>query len=127
MRLSVSLDVPSLQAGIDFYAAAFGFAVTARPLPSLAVIVSGQARILLMEKPAGSKPFPGAEETRRYTRHWTPVHLDFHVPDAAKARADAEAAGATCEAWHEIPGRPRAAFMSDPFGHGFCLIEEKAQ
>lgn len=126
MRLSVSLDVPALQAGIDFYAA-LGFTVASRPLPVLAFLTVGEARLLLIEKPEGSAPFPGAGETRRYTRHWTPVHLDFHVPDAAKARADAEAAGATCEAWHDSPGRPRAAFMSDPFGHGFCLIEEKAR
>ena len=124
MRLSVSVDVPSLQAGIDFYAA-LGFRVASRPMPVLAFLTAGEARLLLIEKAEGSAPFPGAGQGRTYARHWTPVHLDFHVADAAAARAAAEAAGARCEAWHDIPGRPRAAFMSDPFGHGFCLIEEK--
>ena len=127
MRLSVSLDVPSLERGTDFYGRAFGFAVIARPLPMLAGIEAGEARILLIEKAEGSAPYPGATETRRYERHWTPVHLDFHVPDAAAARDRAEAAGARCEAWHDNPGHPRAAFMADPFGHGFCLIEDRVR
>ena len=33
MRISVSLDVPSLQAGLDFYARALGFAEVSRPMP----------------------------------------------------------------------------------------------
>jgi hypothetical protein len=24
-----------------------------------------------------------------------------------------------------VPGYPQAAFMADPFGHGFCLIESR--
>jgi catechol 2,3-dioxygenase-like lactoylglutathione lyase family enzyme len=122
MRISVSLDVPSLAAGLDFYGKALGFAEVSRPMPTMANIASGEARILLIEKPEGSFPFPGAPEPRGYARHWTPVHLDFHVADAKAARESAEAAGATCEAWWDIPGRPRVAFMADPFGHGFCLI-----
>jgi hypothetical protein len=37
---------------------------------------------------------PGSDDIRRYDRHWTPVHIDFHVDDfeavlarALKARA----------------------------------------
>lgn len=123
MRMSVSLDVPSLEAGLAFYGRTFGFQEISRPLPVLASIALGEARILLVEKPEGSFPFPDAKDPRSYRRHWTPVHLDFHVEDARAVRARAEAAGATCEAWHERPGRPPVAFMADPFGHGFCLIQ----
>ena len=124
MRISVSLDVPSLQAGLDFYGAALGFTEVSRPLPVLAFIEAGEARILLIEKPEGSLPFKGAQTSRHYQRHWTPIHLDFSVPDAEAARDRAVAAGGTCEAWWDIKGRPRTAFMADPFGHGFCLIED---
>jgi catechol 2,3-dioxygenase-like lactoylglutathione lyase family enzyme len=124
MRISVSLDVPSLAAGLEFYGRALGFVEQSRPMPVLAFITAGEAHILLIEKPEGSFPFKGATVTRQYKRHWTPIHLDFSVPDAKAAKEAAEAAGALCEAWYDIPGRPRTAFMADPFGHGFCLIEE---
>ena len=64
---------------------------------------------------------PGS--ARHYSRHWTPVHLDFVVPDIHAACARAQAAGATPEgplrshAWGHI------AVFADPFGHGFCLIQ----
>ena len=121
MRLGVTIDVPELEAGIAFYAA-LGFMPGDRPLPIMCSMAAGEARILLMEKPAGSRPFPDAGVTRDYARHWTPVHIDLHVADVAAVRDAALAAGATLEAWHEVPGRPSAAFMADPFGHGFCLI-----
>ena len=124
MRVSVSLDCPSLDAGIAFYGAVFGFEVTARPYPGLAALASGDQRLLLVERADGSAPFPDAQVTRAYVRHWTPVHLDFHVTDAEAVRDRALAAGAKLEAWHERPSRPPVGFMSDPFGHGFCLIGE---
>ena len=123
MRIGVTIDVPDLDRGVAFYGGAFGLAETSRPLPSLAVLSGeGGATLLLFEKPAGSLPFPGAEAPRDYGRHWTPVHVDFHVPDPEATRDRALALGATLEAWHERPGRPGAAFMADPFGHGFCVI-----
>ena len=64
----------------------------------------------------------GAKLVRDYRRHWTPVHLDFVVEELEAAVARAVAAGAKLEreiehhAWGSIAG------LSDPFGHGVCLL-----
>lgn len=125
MSYSATIDVPDLEAGAAFYAA-LGWAERARPLPVMAVLEQGGQSLLLMQKPAGSQPTPDPAIRRDYARHWTPVHLDFHVADYEAALAAVLAAGATCEQRHDgMPGRPRVAFLSDPFGNGFCLIEER--
>jgi uncharacterized glyoxalase superfamily protein PhnB len=121
----VSIDVPSLADGIRFYSEAFGFVKASEPVPGIVVLRSGAAEILLLEKAAGSKPSIGARDTRRYERHWTPVHLDIHVDDFKAALAKAIAAGATREQLFENAEHGSVAFCSDPFGHGFCLIERK--
>ena len=124
MRIAVSLDCPSLEEGIAFYGAVFGFEVTARPYTGLAALKSGDQSLLLIERAEGSAPYSGATATRSYARHWTPIHLDYHVKEVEAVRDRALEAGAKLEAWHEPPNRPPVAFMSDPFGHGFCLIGE---
>jgi uncharacterized glyoxalase superfamily protein PhnB len=127
ISVSVSVDVPSLADGIRFYSAAFGFAKVAEPIPGIVVLRNGNAEILLLEKKAGSKPSINTRDTRRYERHWTPVHLDIHVDDFKAALAKAVAAGATREQLFENAEHGSVAFCSDPFGHGFCLIERKRQ
>lgn len=120
--ISVSIDVPDLDEGERFYAAAFGFTRTAAPAPGVLVMKAGSASLCLLHKPAGSKPSPHTTDTRRYERHWTPVHLDIHVEDFHAALARALAAGAKQEQLFEHGEHGAAAFCSDPFGHGFCLI-----
>lgn len=126
MRLSISVDVPDIDQGVAFYRDVFGFVEISRPLPTMANIRADEAALLLLEKPGGSLPFPGAAQSRDYTPHWTPVHLDFHVKDVEAVRDRAVAAGAHLETWWEVPGRPKAGFFRDPFGHGFCLIGERS-
>jgi predicted enzyme related to lactoylglutathione lyase len=125
VTLSASIDVPSLDDGVRFYAAAFGFAEVARPYPGVAVLSAGETSLCLLERAAGSTPAPGADDTRRYQRHWTPVHLDFHVDDLAAAVDRAVAAGALVEQRFDHPEHGGAAFCSDPFGHGFCLLAKR--
>ena len=125
ISLSVSIDVPSLAHGVRFYSEAFGFAKVSEPVPGIVVIRNGDAELLLLEKEAGSKPSLNTRDTRRYERHWTPVHLDIHVDDFKAALAQAIKAGATREQLFENTEHGSVAFCSDPFGHGFCLIETK--
>ena len=125
ISISLSVDVPSLEAGLRFYGEAFGFVKTSEPYPGVAAIRADSATILLLAKSAGSAPFPQANEKRRYERHWTPVHMDFHVDNFNESLARALGAGATQEQLFENRGRPSVAFCSDPFGHGFCLIERR--
>ena len=122
MKVAVSLDVPSLEEGLKCFAEAFGFVEVARPHPAYAVLASGDTKLGLLAKPAGSSPAPGSADVRRYERHWTPVHLDFHVEDFDATLEKAVAAGARSEQVHRMPGYPPVAFCSDPFGHGFCII-----
>ncbi|HWA89214.1 MAG TPA: VOC family protein [Rhizomicrobium sp.] len=123
MKYAVSIDVPNLDEGLKFYRDELGLAEAARPIATYVVLSCGDATIGIMEKPAGSKPAPGSDDVRRYARHWTPVHIDFHVDDFEGFLAKAVAAGAVCE--QKYPGgngRPSVAFCSDPFGNGFCIL-----
>lgn len=122
MKYSVSIDVPRMDEGLRFYRDGLGLAEIARPVPSYAVLKCGDAQIGLFEKAAGSKPAKGSDDVRRYERHWTPVHIDFHVDDFQDFLAKAINAGAICEQKFEIAGRPPIAFCSDPFGNGFCVV-----
>ena len=127
ISVSIGIDVPSLQEGVRFYSAAFGFARIAEPVPGVAVLRAGDAEICLLEKAPGSTPSLLTKETRHYGRHWTPVHLDLHVDDLKAALARAVEAGARQEQLFENAEHGSAAFCSDPFGHGFCLIERRSR
>ena len=124
ISVSVSVDVPNLADGVRFYASAFGFSKSSEPAPGVVVLRAGDTEICLLEKRPGSRASTCSEETRHYERHWTPVHLDVHVDDLEGAIAKALDAGATREQVFESP-HGSVAFCSDPFGHGFCLIERK--
>lgn len=119
-----SIDVSDLAAGLRFYGAVFGFAEIARPFPTMAVCDAGNATLCLHEKPEGSAPAPGSADRRRYARHWTPVHLDLHVPALDPVLARIRAQGGTVEREFRGVGPKDVAFCSDPFGHGFCVIED---
>jgi predicted enzyme related to lactoylglutathione lyase len=125
MKLSVAIDVPTIEEGIAFYGRAFGFVETSRPIEGVANIRSGDAHICLLAKAAGSSPAPDSGDVRRYERHWTPVHIDIHVEDFDAALEKAVAAGARCEQLRKLPGYPPVAFCADPFGHGFCIIGKR--
>ena len=123
--VSVSVDVPDLAEAVQFYARAFGLSKSSEPVPGVAVLRAQGIEICLLEKRAGSQASTRTTETRHYERHWTPVHLDIHVDDLETALAKAVAAGATQEQFFENPEHGSVAFCSDPFGHGFCLIERE--
>jgi catechol 2,3-dioxygenase-like lactoylglutathione lyase family enzyme len=122
MKYSVSIDVPRLDDGLKFYRDALGLAEIARPVPTYVILKCGDAHIGLIEQSAGSKPAMGADDVRRYERHWTPVHIDFEVDDFEAFLERAVSAGATCERKFAGGARPPIAFCSDPFGNGFCVV-----
>jgi len=126
ITVSISIDVPSLAQGVAFYCAAFGLSKKSEPVPGVAVLHGLNVEICLLEKPAGSKPSPMTDDLRRLERHWTPVHLDFNVENLRAALQRVEALGAKREQVFENPEHGSAAFCSDPFGHGFCLLERKS-
>jgi len=127
LEVSVSIDVPDLERGLQFFSSALGFEKVAEPRRGVAIVANGAARLTLLEKPEMSKPSPHTTDMRRYQRHWTPVHLDFHVDDFAAALERAVQAGAIKEQVFESAEYGSAAFCADPFGNGFCLLERKAR
>lgn len=120
----ISIDVPDLDAGLRFYTAVFGFVENARPFPAMAVLDANNVTVCMHEKPAGSKSSPEGAELRHYERHWTPVHLDLHVPDLDAVLTLVRAQGGTIEREFRTQGPKPVAFCSDPFGNGFCVIGE---
>jgi predicted enzyme related to lactoylglutathione lyase len=127
MEMSVTLDVPDLAAGLAFYGGVFGFAEVARPHPTYALTKAGTQTLGLMQKDEGTHPTPAEGPTRSYARHWTPVHLDFHVTDFDVTLTRITTLGGTVEQTHTRPGRPSVAFCADPFGHGFCVLGPRPQ
>ena len=96
-ELLVNIDVADLNQAIRFYGDAFGLTV-GRRFGAFGVEMRGTSSALyLLVKPEGSQPAPASDQRREYRRHWTPVHLDFVVPDIAAAVARAERAGAARE------------------------------
>jgi len=118
----VNLDVPDITAAEAFYTQAFGLRSSRRLGPGALELLGGPTPLYLLQSDAGSAATDDGD-VRDYERHWTPVHLDWVVADIDAALARAVAAGATLER----PVRERLwgkiAVLSDPFGHGFCLIQ----
>jgi predicted enzyme related to lactoylglutathione lyase len=118
----VNLDVPDITAAEAFYTQAFGLRSGRRLGPGALELLGGPTPLYLLQSDAGSAATEDGD-VRDYERHWTPVHLDWVVADIDAALARAVAAGAALERpirerlWGKI------AVLSDPFGHGFCLIQ----
>jgi len=122
--LLVNIDVPDLQQGLDFYTDALGLRVGRRFAGGGVVELRGaDVPIYLLEKASGTPIGPAGDDTRRYRRHWSPVHLDFVVDDLDAAIARATRAGAVQEGATSNEPFGRLALFADPFGHGFCLVE----
>ncbi len=123
MDLLVNIDVDDLDRAVAFYTGAFGLRISRRFGASGVELQGAAAPFYLLAKAPGSRAAKTLEQRRDYRRHWTPVHLDFVVPDLVTAVNRAEAAGATLEGGAETHNWGRIAHLADPFGHGFCLIE----
>ena len=123
MNLLVNIDVDDLDRAVFFYSAAFDLRAARRLGDFCVEMLGAEAPIYLLQKAAGTVPAAGVSAGRDYRRHWTPVHLDFAVADIAAAATRAVAAGARLEGevqshvWGDI------AHLSDPFGHGICLLQ----
>lgn len=124
MNLLLNIDVPDLPAAVAFYTRAFDLQVGRRLFEgSVIELLGGPAPIYLLGKPAGSQACTGRPQVRDYRRHWTPVHLDVLVDDLEAALARALAAGARQEGAISNAAWGRLVGLSDPFGHGLCLVQ----
>jgi predicted enzyme related to lactoylglutathione lyase len=115
--------VSGLAAATRFYGEAFGLIVGRRFGDAGVELIGAGAPIYLLAKAAGSAPAATVAQRRDYARHWTPVHLDFVVPEIEPAVERARAAGAALEGEIATHQWGRIAMMADPFGHGFCVLQ----
>lgn len=122
-KLLVNIDVDDLDKAVRFYTEALLLRVGRRFGEGAVELLGAEVPIYLLVKPAGALPFAGASVARDYGRHWTPVHLDVAVPDIEEAVIRAERAGAKREAEISEQSWGRMALLSDPFGHGLCLLQ----
>jgi predicted enzyme related to lactoylglutathione lyase len=120
----INVDVDDLPRAIRFYEAAFGLRQGRELGPTVREMLGLPAPLYLLCQAAGTPAVPGeARRRRNYSRHWTPVHLDFVVEDIHAALGRALDAGAQLD--QPVRARPfgHLAVLSDPFGNGFCLLE----
>jgi predicted enzyme related to lactoylglutathione lyase len=120
--LLVNIDVDDLERAARFYCDGIGLRI-GRRFDGWLELVGAEAPIYLLPKAAGSAVSPAAQQKRDYGRHWTPVHLDFVVPDIDAAVRRALDAGATLERDTTTHANGRLALFADPFGNGFCLLQ----
>ncbi|HVZ32986.1 MAG TPA: VOC family protein [Polyangiaceae bacterium] len=123
LQLLLNIDVGDLERAEAFYTTTFELRVARRLGPDVVELIGAAAPIYLLRAAEGSAPFPGAERRRSYGRHWTPVHLDFVVPDLVAALERAVAAGATLEGEPRHEAWGKLAVLADPWGNGFCLLQ----
>lgn len=123
MTLLVNIDVDDLARAEAFYCGALDLKPARRFGDDGVELVGANTPIYLLRKPAGSRAGDAIDAARDYSRHWTPVHLDFVVVDLDAALERAERAGAAREGDVRTARWGRIATLADPFGHGFCLIE----
>lgn len=128
MQLLVNIDVDDLEKGIRFYEDGLGLRLERRLFDDrVAELHGASSKVYLLETAAGSAATLEGELRRHYDRHWTPVHLDFEVENIEEAVRRAEAAGAKLEGNVRTLDWGRLATLSDPFGHGFCLLKFDAE
>jgi catechol 2,3-dioxygenase-like lactoylglutathione lyase family enzyme len=123
MKVIVNIDVPDLAPAIDFYCAALGLRLNRVIENDVAELTGVSSEIYLLQNTAGSHSVTTLSTVRDYSRHWTPVHMDFVVEDVIEAAKQAVAAGATQESGCVEWRGSKCITFSDPFGHGFCLIQ----
>ncbi|MES9863479.1 MAG: VOC family protein [Candidatus Thiodiazotropha sp. LLP2] len=123
IRISVSIDVSELKQAETFYIEALGCKKIRDQGDAMSVISTENCDIYLQEKEAGTEPIPLEGVNRHYGRHWTPVHLDFITENVNEIVEKIVQLGGIHEGgesgdWGSI------AYCADPFGNGFCVINE---
>jgi len=123
IKISVSIDVSDLKQAETFYIGALGCKKVRGQGSDMVVLSVENCDIYLQEKEAGTKPLVSSIAVRDYERHWTPVHLDFLCENVDELVSKIVELGGAHEGgesgeWGSI------AYCADPFGNGFCIINE---
>ena len=103
IELLVNIDVDDLERAAAFYTAAFALTPGRRFGDRRARAAGRLVTALSAGQTGGSPAVRSTNQPRDYGRHWTPVHLDFVVPDLDVALERAVAAGAHSGSRHRHP------------------------
>ena len=123
IKISVSIDVSNLKKAETFYVEALGCKKVRDQGSNMVVLSVENCDIYLQEKESGTNPLDSGSVVRDYERHWTPVHLDFICENVDELvskilKSGGEHEGGDSGDWGSI------AYCADPFGNGFCVINE---
>jgi predicted enzyme related to lactoylglutathione lyase len=123
VKISVSIDISNLKEAETFYVEALGCKKVRDQGDTMSVLCVQNADIYLQEKKSGTNPLRLGDAVRDYKRHWTPIHLDFLCDNIDELVSKVVDFGGSCEGvnsgdWGSI------AYCADPFGNGFCIINE---
>jgi predicted enzyme related to lactoylglutathione lyase len=122
LEVHAYVEVEDTEAGVAFYTAALGLTVRRRLTPRWVELDGARIPIFILGNRPESFDAGSVKIAREFTRHWTPVHLDFIVDELEPWARRVREAGAVVER-EETYDAFRMANCSDPFGNGFDLIE----
>ncbi len=117
------IEVAELERGITFYCDGLGLSLKRRLGPNWVELDGANLPIFLLGDRPAMADLGGKRVHRSFARHWTPVHLDFVVPDLDAAVVRLTGLGASLDRPVQSREYGRIANMADPFGNGFDLIE----
>ncbi len=118
MKLEICIDVDDVDRAVEFYGRGLGLEIPQQEKEWAKATLGDQVFWIMMIDPGRSGAI-----TRDYKRHWTPIHLDFHVDDIDTVVSRALAAGGKLD--REIQRNPDGGAManlSDPSGNGIDLV-----
>jgi predicted enzyme related to lactoylglutathione lyase len=117
------IEVSDAARGIDFYCEGLGLTLKRRLSSTWIELAGANCPIYLLADRPAVADLGSTTAVRSYERHWTPVHLDFVVPDLDTTVSRLTARGGSLDRDVKVREYGRIANMADPFGNGFDLIE----
>jgi predicted enzyme related to lactoylglutathione lyase len=117
------IEVTTVSAGLAFYCEGLGLTLRRRIGPRWAELTGANLPIFLLGERPSMADLGTTRAPRSYERHWTPVHLDFVVDDLDAVVMRLLARGGSLDRPVAVRDYGRIAYMADPFGNGFDLIE----
>jgi len=117
------IDVADPERAIAFYCDGLGLTVKRRLDRDWIELAGAAIPIFLLSNRPAIVDLGSTKAPRRFDRHWTPVHLDFIVSELDVTVSRLKEKGGTLDRAIEAKEYGRIAYMADPFGNGFDLIE----
>jgi predicted enzyme related to lactoylglutathione lyase len=119
MKLEICIDVDDVDRAVEFYGRGIGLEIPKHE-KEWAQAVLGEQVFWIMK----IAPGPSGAISRDCQRHWTPIHLDFHVDDIDTVVERAIAAGGKLD--REIQRNTDGSAMAnlaDPSGNGIDVVQ----